>query len=141
MDLKTTVNGPLLPGNQGSDLAEFNIIKFVVFKHFLFIRLPANFFDNKDKKPILNLAEYSSDEEEEEEDETTTHQQISHPSLPSGNVVVSHPSLPSGNVVVSHPSLPSDRVVVSHPSLPSDSVVVRRPSLPSGSVVVSHPTG
>ena len=129
MDLKTTVNGPLLPGNQGSDLAEFNIIKFVVFKHFLFIRLPANFFDNKDKKPILNLAEYSSDEEEEEEDETTTHQQISHPSLPSGNVVVSHPSLPSG------------RVVVSHPSLPSDSVVVRRPSLPSGSVVVSHPTG
>jgi hypothetical protein len=59
MDLKTTVNGPLLPGNQGSDLAEFNIIKFVVFKHFLFIRLPANFFDNKDKKPILNLAEYS----------------------------------------------------------------------------------
>jgi hypothetical protein len=131
MDLKTTVNGPLLPGNQGSDLAEFNIIKFVVFKHFLFIRLPANFFDNKDKKPILNLAEYSSDEEEEEEeeDETTTHQQIS------------HPSLPSGNVVVSHPSLPSDRVVVSHPSLPSDSVVVRRPSLPSGSVVVSHPTG
>jgi hypothetical protein len=46
MDLKTTVNGPLLPGNQGSDLAEFNIIKFVVFKHFLFIRLPANFFDN-----------------------------------------------------------------------------------------------
>jgi hypothetical protein len=129
MDLKTTVNGPLLPGNQGSDLAEFNIIKFVVFKHFLFIRLPANFFDNKDKKPILNLAEYSSDEEEEEEDETTTHQQISHPSLPSGNVVVSHPSLPSG------------RVVVSHPSLPSDSVVVCRPSLPSGSVVVSHPTG
>jgi len=130
MDLKTTVNGPLLPGNQGSDLTEFNIIKFVVFKHFLFIRLPANFFDNKDKKPILNLAEYSSDEEEEEEeDETTTHQQISHPSLPSGNVVVSHPSLPTG------------RVVVSHPSLPSGSVVVRHPSLPSGSVVVSHPTG
>ena len=128
MDLKTTVNGPLLPGNQGSDLAKFNIIKFVVFKHFLFIRLPANFFDNKDKKPILNLAEYSSDEEEEE-DETTTHQQISHPSLPSGNVVVSHPSLPTG------------RVVVSHPSLPSGSVVVRHPSLPSGSVVVSHPTG
>ena len=116
-------------------LAEFNIIKFVVFKHFLFIRLPANFFDNKDKKPILNLAEYSSDEEEE--DETTTHQQISHPSLPSGNVVVSHPSLPSGNVVVSHPSLPTGRVVVSHPSLPTGRVVVRHPSLPSGSVVVA----
>lgn len=42
--------------------------------------LPANFFDNKDKKSILSLAEYSSDEEDEDE---TTHQQISHPSLPS----------------------------------------------------------
>lgn len=61
----------------------------------LYLRLPANFYDNTSKKTALSLADYSSDEENEE-DESTAAKTTTTTSASTSNL--GHPSLPAGKL-------------------------------------------